>query len=323
MPLSAPAPGAPPVLACGNCGRPMRVLHLDGHYGTRIEIDSCAACHLIWFDSIESVRLAPTGMLELLDALADSQREAHHLLRKDARCPRCDGRLKTVHNRSRWGPTLQLECLRGHGAYQTFAQFLSEKGLIRSLSSADRAALLERGGVWCLNCGAPLGAGDARCTYCDSLPGMVDVARLARALDPEGATAGHAVHATQASHVALECLACGVPLPEDRAASCSSCGATLAVAQLAQAHAAVSVLGEALREHARNPAPHVVARRLQAIEADLPRRRAWAQEMQADADRGHGAEPDLDRNWWDEVRNTRWGVIVAAGALWALWRVWR
>ncbi|NUZ04885.1 zf-TFIIB domain-containing protein [Piscinibacter koreensis] len=321
MPLSAPA--APPELACGNCGRRMQVLRLDGHYGSRVEIDTCSACHLIWFDGFESVRLAPTGMLALLDALAEAQREPHQLLGKHARCPRCAGRLKTIHNRSRWGPTLQLECVRGHGAYQTFAQFLSEKGLVRALGSGDRAALLAAGNLWCVNCGAPLGARDARCTYCDSLPGMVDVARLARALDPEGATEAHAVHATRASHTAFECLACGAPLPKDRAASCSSCGATLAVAQLAQAHAAVSALGALLHEHARNPAPHVVARRLEALEADLPRRRDWAREMQADADRRLGHDPEPERDGWEGRRHIGW-VIDAAQALWSLlWRSWR
>ena len=166
----------------------MRRLVFDGHYGQRVEIDRCAPCHLVWFDSVESVRLSGTGMLGLLRDMADAQREAHIPLKADARCPRCAGTLKTVHNQSRWGPTLQLECRVRHGGYQTFAQFLSEKGLVRRLGAAERATLSNReDGLSCLNCGAAIGASHARCTYCDSLPGLVDIARRARARDPAGA----------------------------------------------------------------------------------------------------------------------------------------
>ena len=146
------------LLRCGNCQQPMQRLVLAGHYGQQVEIDLCAPCHLVWFDAVESVRLTGASMLALLGAMARAQSEPHQVFAKDARCPRCAGGVKAIHNRSRWGPTLQFECLRRHGAYQTFAQFLSEKGLIRPLSSADRAALLGReGGLACLNCTLPLG----------------------------------------------------------------------------------------------------------------------------------------------------------------------
>jgi hypothetical protein len=294
----------------------MRRLTLDGHYGQRVEIDLCAPCHLVWFDAVESVRLTGTGMLALLGEMAGAQREAHHVLSRDARCPRCAGKLKAIHNRSRWGPTLQLECVRQHGAYQTFAQFLSEKGLVRPLTSADRAALAQRGGLNCLNCGAAMQKGDARCTYCDASPGMVDVARLARALDPEGATESHAVHDTAARHSALECLACGAPLPAGQSAHCTQCGATLAVAQLGQAHQSVRVLEQALQAHARSPAPHVRARRLLELEGDLSRRRDFARQMEADSDAYR--EPDGGA-FWDDLRERPWTVAVGAVLLLFVW----
>lgn len=294
----------------------MRRVALEGHYGRRVEIDLCAPCHLVWFDAIESVRLAGTGMLALLGEMAGAQREAHHVLGRDPRCPRCEGALKTVHNRSRWGPTLQFECVRQHGAYQTFAQFLSEKGLVRPLSSADRAALAQRGGLHCLNCGAAMGPADARCTYCDATPGMVDVARLARALDPEGATESHPVHGTAARHSALECLACGAPLPQGRSAQCEQCGATLAVGQLSQAHQAVSVLERALREHASSPAPHVRARRLEALEGDLSRRREFARQMEAEANAYRDREGE---GFWDGARERPWQFAAAAALLLLVW----
>ena len=62
----------------------------------------------------------------------------HEMLRADPRCPRCAGRLKTVHNQSRWGRSLQLQCERRHGAYQSFAQFLRGEGAAAA-DVADRS----------------------------------------------------------------------------------------------------------------------------------------------------------------------------------------
>jgi len=292
----------------------MRRLVLDGHYGQRVEIDLCAPCHLVWFDAVESVRLAGTGMLALLGEMARAQAEPHEMLRRDARCPRCAGTLKTIHNRSRWGATLQWECKRHHGVYQTFAQFLSEKGLVRPLASADRASLVRRGdALHCLNCGAGIGIHDARCRYCDTLPGVVDVARLAHALDPEGATQAQPVHAMAPHAAAFHCLACGAALAPGEAMRCGHCGATLAVSQLGEAHRAVSVLERALREHERSPAPHVVERRLRALQADLPRRREWVREMEAGTRDDH--EPDADRAFWGDLGEHPWQVLAAAALL--------
>lgn len=286
--MTGPAP------RCGNCREPMQPLGLEGHYGRPVEIDTCAHCHLIWFDSVEAARLTGPSLLTLLREMAAAQRIPHRTL-GDLRCARCSGRLKQVHNRSRWGQTLQFECLRQHGAYQTFAAFLSEKGLVRPMSSADRAALLAAGGIDCLNCGAALAAGDATCSYCESVPGMFDVARLARALDPEGATRDNGVHRTQARRESRECLACGAAIPGEQSVRCLQCGATLAVGRVTDALDAVGSLETALREHQRNPAPHVKAQRLARLQGDLDRRRAWNREMEdsarADRTRGGGGWP--------------------------------
>lgn len=297
----------------------MRRLALAGHYGKQVEIDLCPPCHLVWFDALESVRLAGSGMLSLLGEMALGQQQAHHLLGAAASCPRCAGALKTVHNRSRWGPTLQLECRQGHGCYQTFAQYLSEKGLVRPLSVVDRARLMAQPhGLHCLNCGGAIGQGDERCSFCDGVPGLFDVARLARALDPEGATEQHAVHTTAARHKALACLACGAPLPQGQSSHCDHCGATLAVGSLAEAHEAVKVLEQALREHASRPAAHVVRRRLDALDRNLARQRDDAKEMQRQA--GGYVEPE-ERNFLEDWRNARGpmaGMVVFLLLLWAV-----
>ncbi|MFZ2650379.1 MAG: hypothetical protein WA210_09760, partial [Burkholderiaceae bacterium] len=215
----------------------MQQLALAGHYGRTVEIDVCAACHLVWFDLSETARLTGLGLLDLIAAMAHAQTLPHEPLRAGARCVRCSAELKTVHNRSRWGPSLQLECRRGHGAYQSFAMFLQEKGLLRAMSRLDRAQLLAtHDRIDCVNCGAAIGLDNALCAYCESVPSLLDVARLARALDPEGALETQAVHAMKASQAALQCSACGAALPPERSLVCAQCGATLAISRLAQAH---------------------------------------------------------------------------------------
>ena len=54
----------------------------------------------------------------------------------------------------------------------------------------------------------------------------------------------------------------------------------------------------ALRAHAAKPSPEVVKRRLEALDADLPRRREFTAQMEAEAaaQRGHHRF-DGDRDW--------------------------
>lgn len=315
-----------PALACGNCREPMQRLALPGHYGRGVELDVCAGCHLVWFDLTETARLSGPALLELIGQMAASQTLPHAVLRRDAGCARCMGALKTVYNRSRWGESLQLECRARHGAYQSFAQFLQEKGLLRPMSGIDRARLLQRNGnIDCVNCGAAIGADDARCRYCRSVASLLDVARLARALDPEGAIAPQAVHGLKPEQAALQCAACGAALPPGRSIDCATCGATLAINRLADAHARVAALAPALRAHAAKPAPEVVRRRLDVLGADLPRRREWAKEMEAEtrARRGFGPAEGADdgadwRAFFSRETNPLRAVLLAL----VIWFVW-
>jgi hypothetical protein len=315
--LRSPLRAAEAALGCGNCRRPMRRMALAGHYGALVELDLCDACNLVWFDGTETARLDGSGLLELIGRMAEACALPYQALRAEAACPRCAGRLKTVHNQSRWGRSLQLECLRQHGAYQSFAQYLQEKGLLRPMSRIDRARLLrDRGRIDCVNCGASLGADDTLCTYCGSVPSLLDVARLARALDPEEALDHAAVFDQGARQAALQCAACGAALPPEDAMSCAQCGATLAIARLADAYASVQALGPALRANARKPPPQLVRRRLDALTRDLPRRREWIADMEADAARA-GAENDSDGPW---VRGFRpWPVVVWGLVALILW----
>ena len=226
-----------------------------------------------------------------------------------------------MHNRSRWGESLQLECLARHGAYQSFAQFLQEKGLLRPMSGIDRARLLQRSGkIDCVNCGAAIGADDGQCPFCRSVPSLLDVARLARALDPEGAIEPQPVHDTRAAQAALQCAACGAALPPERSVVCAQCGATLAISRLAQAHECVATLGPALRAHAQQPSPQVVQRRLDALGADIPRRREWTARMEAEAQQAGGVERE-GPGWFSLETNPLRAVLIAL-VIWFAWWFW-
>jgi Zn-finger nucleic acid-binding protein/predicted nucleic acid-binding Zn ribbon protein len=322
----APRTSSEPTLSCGNCRQPMQRLVLPGHYGRSVEIDLCPPCHLVWFDLTETARLTGPALLELIGTMAQAQALPHEVLRRDARCVRCAGGLKTVHNRSRWGESLQLECLNRHGAFQSFAQFLQEKGLLRPMSRLDRTQLLQRDGrIDCVNCGAAIGADEAHCSHCRSVPSLLDVARLARALDPEGVLEPQAVHAAPAQQAALQCAACGAALPPGRSLGCAQCGATLAVSRLAEAHASVEALGPALRAHAEKPAPAVVKRRLDALAADIPRRREWAAKMEAEAAQARGAGDIGDEADWRsllELKTNPLRAVLLALVIWFVWWFW-
>jgi hypothetical protein len=153
-------------------------------------------------------------------------------------------------------------------------------------------------------------------------PALVDVARLAQALDPEGATADHAVHRTRSRAAALGCMACGAPLGPEAAWQCDQCGATLAAPGLAQAHRQISALGPALEAHARKPAAHVVRQRLAAQDAALQRQRESAAQMQAEADAAAGRVPGGLQDG-DDAFSSPLPIWVWVGALaLAIWWWW-
>lgn len=290
------------------------MLHLAGHYGRTVEIDLCAPCHLVWFDAIESARLAGPGLLDLIGAMALAQGLAHTPLQPSPPCPRCQGAVRTVFNQTRWGKSQQLECLHRHGAYQSFAQFLSEKGLLRPMNSADRQRAQQLpGGLHCVNCGGEIGQHDSACPWCGGVPSLLDVARLAQALDPEGATREDAAHQAGARRGALACQACGAALPSESGRvgwNCPQCEATVTTPGLAEAWRLASTLGPALRAHAQRPAPHVVRARLQAMDGGLQRQRERAAQMQAEADAAMGRNRPGGREAADA-----WGLLELLAAL--------
>ena len=116
-------------------------------------------------------------------------------------------------------------------------------------------------------------------------------------------------------------LSCGTALPQEASLACGQCGAILAVSRLAEAHERVAALGPALRAHVEKPAPDVVKRRLEALEGDLPRRREWAAQMQAEANEVHRGVSDAQTPPFD-LRLTPLRALLIAAALLLAWRYW-
>jgi predicted nucleic acid-binding Zn ribbon protein len=320
----AAGPAADPPLACGNCRAVMLRVSLGGHYDSRVDLDLCQSCNLVWFDDVEMARLSGLGMLDLIGRMAEAYGLPFETLRPMVSCPRCQGKLTLAHNQSRWGPSVQLQCPKRDGAYQSFAQFLEGKGLLRPMSMADRAALLrDKGRIDCVNCGAAVGIDDARCPYCESVPSLLDVARLARALDPEALLGATPLPGVQARQGAMQCAACGAALPPGQTMSCAQCGATLAIASLREANAAVQALAPALRAAAARPPAEVIKRRLDALDADLPRRRAWAADMERDArhDTEQADEP-FDWSTSGPTAGPLRAVIAIAAVAWIAYSIW-
>ncbi len=318
-------------MKCSNCDAPLQAVRLSGHYGKTVTLDLCAPCHLVWFDSVESAQLSGPGLLTLIGEMAAAQSLAHHPLRTRLSCAHCNTEVRPVHNQTRWGRSLQLECPERHGAWQTFGQFLQERGLLRPMSSSDRVRLRQdTAGLGCIGCGGLIEKNDPVCPWCGSPPAVVDVARLAQALDPEGATRGHAVHGTAARRSALQCQACGAPSPAHITSRCEQCGATLTASGLAQAHQAVLALQAALAAHATKPAPHVVQQRLKALQPGMDRERQRAADMQAEVDQrmgrtAQGWPGDVDTDtakqlsWVSALPRWVWALGGLAFLIWMLW----
>ena len=253
---NAPMPPAAehPPRACPQCRAPMAPLKLRAHTGRTLEVDHCAACRLVWFDTLESVQLAGLGWVELLremarDELASSASSASSEVRAadSSRhpaprpavlpCPVCAQPLKTVHNRSRWGRFPMQECPAGHGHLHTDAGLLAERGLVRPLLPPERTALqTQKRALHCLSCGGlvdgsalhggdpadPLGA-DA-CPWCATPLLVVDLPRLGHALRQRGVE-GQPLPPADGVPLRWPCHACGTTLDPTRAAACPQCGA--------------------------------------------------------------------------------------------------
>jgi hypothetical protein len=167
---------------CPGCAAAMTALTLDGHMGTKVDLDLCASCQVIWFDHLESLRLAPAGVLRLFQVISDDtpRSPAPMPMALALKCPRCDLHLLLTSDRQRNTPFRYWRCAREHGRLTTFFDFLREKDFIRPLSPQQLAEL--RANVQmvnCSNCGAPIDLASASaCTHCGTPISMIDLKQI-------------------------------------------------------------------------------------------------------------------------------------------------
>jgi hypothetical protein len=252
---------------CSHCKEPMLKLGLAAHYQRTVEIDVCEPCSLIWFDDTESARLAGPGLADLVRVIHAAMQQPRPLQPLPHRlpCPICSQALKRVSNISRYGRTAQLECGDKHGAYQSFALFLAEKGYFRPFTWADVKQALESGkSLACFNCGAKLEARpQAECQYCRSPVGLIDPSRLASAIDSESAAEPlRLLPALEQS----ACPCCGGAIALSTEMICPHCQAVVRPVETAQAVAASESVVSRVRDNYAQQTAAVSRRKLEYIE---------------------------------------------------------
>ena len=167
-------------MQCPGCAGPMTTLTLDGHLGTKVELDMCPSCQVIWFDHLESLRLSPGATLQLFRMIGERKQTSPLPMKDPLNCPRCELRLLLTHDRQRNTPSRYRRCAREHGRLITFFEFLREKDFVRPLSSrqiADLRANVQM--VNCSNCGAPIDlAHESACAHCSTPLSMLDLNQI-------------------------------------------------------------------------------------------------------------------------------------------------
>lgn len=170
---------------CPNCHAPMtpQTEEAFGAIPRPIEVDSCAACNLFWFDAGESIRLTPRAVLSLFRYIGQAGK-ATRALGSSPQCPRCRHLLAFTHDLQRTTRFTYWRCPADGGQLLPFTQFLAAKNFIRALSAAELAKLRANvRQVSCSQCGAPIDlATDSACTHCGAPVSIIDSDGVAKAL---------------------------------------------------------------------------------------------------------------------------------------------
>jgi DNA-directed RNA polymerase subunit RPC12/RpoP len=156
----------------------MEGLTLEGHLGRTVAVDICDSCQALWFDKYESLQLSEGSVLQLF---RDIKRRSHGAvavrLSLDSKCPRCNHRLRVMHDMQGSTRFEYRGCPDDHGRLITFLNFLREKNFIKPLSQAQIEELRKKvRTINCSNCGAPVDlAHGSTCEHCNSPLSMIDL----------------------------------------------------------------------------------------------------------------------------------------------------
>jgi len=179
------------LLPCPSCRYPMAALCIGAMPAGYLTLDYCAACRGIWFDPLESTRLAAASILELFRIIDDAQRSDSLPIASRLLCPRCSDTLVTTRDIVRSGPIAYHRCPNQHGRFTPFSHFLTEKGFVRHLAKNEiRGMAASIGQVNCHDCGGPIDLGiDTACPHCRSPIAVLDSDAMAKAFEDYGSEA--------------------------------------------------------------------------------------------------------------------------------------
>ena len=115
----------------------MAPYRVAGHNGAAIELDLCHACHGIWFDGNENLRMSPQGVIDLFGDLHQHRDDPHTPLAQTMHCPRCRRTLAEGVDVVKSGRYFTHRCPERHGRFTTFSSFMIEKGFVRQLTRPE------------------------------------------------------------------------------------------------------------------------------------------------------------------------------------------
>ena len=171
---------------CPSCKAPMAVHEFASSRagGGVVELNLCFACHGIWFDPQENLKLAPAGVVELFKLLHAHREQARMPMAAKVDCPRCDAPLTQGFDVVTSGRYITYRCARRHGRFSAFSSFMIEKGFVRLLTRPEIDDIAKRVAViHCTGCGAPVDLRkDHACPHCRSAFSLLDPAAVERAL---------------------------------------------------------------------------------------------------------------------------------------------
>jgi Zn-finger nucleic acid-binding protein len=169
---------------CPNCHIGMESKSFERHLDGEVAVDLCFPCHVIWFDGLESVQLAPEGVLELFKVIHKRDNGERNPLQMPFGCPRCNIPLRRTEDLSKGGHFSYFRCVKNHGRLTPFIDFLREKQFVRDLTPGEiarvRADVRE---VRCSGCGAPIDlARDTCCPHCGAPISILDADAVEKAV---------------------------------------------------------------------------------------------------------------------------------------------
>lgn len=169
---------------CPSCHLSMEKHALSSVRGGEVLLDLCFACHGIWFDPQENLKLSPAAVVELFRLLHAHQSDTRQTLALKMACPHCKRDLAQGFDVVKSGRYITYRCPQRHGRFSAFSSFMIEKGFVRQLTRPEIDDMARRVAViYCTSCGAPVDLRkDHACPHCRSAFSLLDPKAVEQAL---------------------------------------------------------------------------------------------------------------------------------------------